>query len=145
MYEGGLRTPMIVRWPGEVAAGQTSDLAWYFADVLPTLAELGDGKTPAGIDGVSVLPTILGENQDLSERVLYWEFFESGFQQAARQGDWKAVRLALGEPLELYDLSKDLEESNNVASLHPEVVARFENILKTARSPSNNWPVEGLD
>ena len=145
MYEGGIRTPMIVRWPGKVAAGTTSDLAWYFADVLPTVAELAGGKAPSGIDGLSVLPTILGETQDLSERYLYWEFFESGFQQAVRQGDWKAVRLKLGEPLELYDLSKDEVEENNVAAQHPKVVSRFEAYLKTARSPSRNWPVEELD
>lgn len=145
MYEGGLRTPMIVRWPGQVAASQTNDLPWYFADVLPTLAELGDAQAPANIDGVSVLPTILGENQDLGDRMLYWEFFESGFQQAVRLGDWKAIRLAVGEPLELYDLSKDIGESRNLASKYPEVVARFETLLKSARSPSTNWPVEKLD
>lgn len=145
MYEGGIRTPMIVRWPGKVEAGQTSDAAWYFADVLPTLANLGDAKAPAGIDGMSVLPTILGDKQDLSNRVLYWEFFENGFQQAVRQGDWKAIRLALGKPLELYDLSKDESESNNIAESHPEIIAQMEAILKTARTPSENWPVEGLD
>jgi arylsulfatase A-like enzyme len=145
MYEGGLRTPMIVRWPGKVAANTTNDTAWYFADVLPTVAELAGATAPAGIDGVSVVPSILGKPQDLSRRTLYWEFFESGFQQAVRQGDWKAVRLKLGEPLELYDLSKDEIEANNVATRYPDVVAHFESILKTARTPSRNWPVEGLD
>lgn len=145
MYEGGIRTPMIVRWPGRVTANTTSDLPWYFADVLPTFAELANAKAPAGIDGVSVLPTILGKKQDLSERYLYWEFFENGFQQAVRQDNWKAIRLALGEPLELYDLSNDESESNNIAANHPKIVAQMETILKTARTPSENWPVEELD
>jgi|TARA_B110000495_G_C22994682_1_gene586205 arylsulfatase A-like enzyme len=145
MYEGGLRTPMIVRWPGQVAAGKTNDTAWYFADALPTFAEIAGLKVPSGIDGVSVLPTILGNKQDLSDRVLYWEFFESGFQQAVRQGDWKAIRMAPGKALELYDLSKDESESNNIAANHPDIIAEMESIFKTARTPSENWPVEELD
>lgn len=145
MYEGGLRTPMIVRWPGQVAAGKTNDTAWYFADALPTFAEIAGLKVPSGIDGVSVLPTILGNKQDLSNRVLYWEFFESGFQQAVRQGDWKAIRMAPGKALELYDLSKDESESNNIAANHPDIIAEMESIFKTARTPSENWPVEELD
>ena len=145
MYEGGLRTPMIVRWPGQVAAGETNDTAWYFADALPTFAEIAGLKAPSGIDGVSVLPTILGNKQDLSNRVLYWEFFESGFQQAVRQGDWKAIRMAPGKPLELYDLSKDESESENIAESNPEIIAKMEAVLKTVRTPSDNWPVEELD
>ena len=145
MYEGGLRTPMIVRWPGKVAAGATDDTAWYFADVLPTLAELTGAQVPDGLDGLSVLPTLLGQKQDLSDRYLYWEFFESGFQQAIRKGNWKGIRLALGAPLELYDLSKDEVEANNLAAQHPDVVAELEAILATARTPSRNWPVAELD
>ena len=145
LYEGGIRTPMIVRWPGKVAAGKTDDLTWYFADLLPTLAELTGATAPAKIDGVSVLPTILGESQNLSDRYLYWEFYENGFQQAIRQGDWKAIRLAPGASLELYDLSIDEVEANNIATQHPEKVDTFEATLKTARSPSTNWPVAALD
>ena len=145
MYDGGLRTPMIVRWPGKVTANATSDLTWYFADVLPTLAELAGAQGPKNVDGVSVAPTILGESQNLEERVLYWEFFERGFQQAVRLGDWKAVRLVPGEPLELYDLSKDESEANDVAANHPKIIAQVEAYLKTARTPSENWPVEALD
>tara|TARA_B100001057_G_C22325618_1_gene747451 strand:- start:218 stop:628 length:411 start_codon:yes stop_codon:yes gene_type:complete len=136
---------MIVRWPGKVTASATSDLTWYFADVLPTLAELAGAQGPKNVDGVSVAPTILGESQNLEERVLYWEFFERGFQQAVRLGDWKAVRLVPGEPLELYDLSKDESEANDVAANHPKIIAQVEAYLKTARTPSENWPVEALD
>ena len=145
MYEGGIRTPMIVRWPGKVAASATDNTPWYFADVLPTLADLAGANAPENIDGVSVLPTLLGQTQDLSDRYLYWEFFESGFQQAIRKGDWKGIRLALGAELELYDLSKDEAEANNVAAQHPDVVSELEGILATARTPSENWPVPELD
>lgn len=145
MYEGGIRTPMIARWPGAIAPGQVSDAAWYFADVLPTLADIAGAALPENTDGVSVLPTLRGEEQDLSNRPLYWEFFERGFQQAVRKGDWKAIRLELDGPLELYDLSKDAGETRNVASSHPDVVAEMETILRQSRSPSENWPVPELD
>jgi arylsulfatase A-like enzyme len=141
MYEGGLRTPMVVRWPGEVPAGTTSDTVWTFADFLPTAAELADVRPPAGIDGVSVLPTLLGRSQDLSDRMLYWEFFERGFQQAARWKNWKAIRPKIGGPLELYDLTTDLGETNNVAGQHPDVVKRIERFLQSARTESTAWPV----
>ena len=142
MYEGGIRTPMIVRWPGKVAGGKTNDFPWYFADVLPTLATLAEAEAPDGLDGMSVLPSILGEDQP-NDRFLYWEFFESGFQQAVRWKNWKAVRLAPGEPLELYDLSNDESEARDLAAEHPDIVAKFETYLKGARTESKNWPVEG--
>lgn len=143
MYEGGIRSPMIVRWPGQVAAGATNDFPWYFADVLPTLAEIGGANAPSGIDGISVVPSILGEKQS-DDRFLYWEFFESGFQQAVRWKNWKAVRLKIGEPLELYDLSKDESETTNIAAQHPDIIAKFETYLATARTESKNWPTNGL-
>ena len=144
MYDGGIRTPMIVRYPGKIAAGSESDLAWYFPDVLPTLAELAGVTTlPKSIDGVSVLPTLLGGKQDLRDRFLYWEFFERGFQQAVRWRDWKAVRRSPGRPLELYDLAEDPSEKRNVAAEHPDIVAAIEEYLKTARTKSRNWPLKG--
>jgi arylsulfatase A-like enzyme len=143
MYEGGIRTPMIVRWPGKVPAGRTNDVPWYFADVLPTLADLVDVPSPANIDGVSVLPTILGKDQpELLARPLYWEFFEKGFQQAARRGKWKAIRKKRGEPIELYDLSTDIREQQNIAAEHPHVVRQFDLFLSEARSESENWPLK---
>ena len=90
---------MLVRWPGVIRPQQTSDLAWYFADVLPTLVELGGAEIPGNIDGVSVAPTLRGEKQDLSDRMLYWEYTEKTFQQAARRGTWKVVRPKRGEVL----------------------------------------------
>jgi arylsulfatase A-like enzyme len=140
MYEGGIRTPMITHWPGHIKAGTESDLPWYFADVLPTLADLANVDPPAEIDGVSVLPTILGKQQKLDKRFLYWEYFEKGFQQAVRWGDWKTVTGKPGQKMELYDLANDIGETEDVASQHPDVVARIEAYLKTARTESKEFP-----
>jgi arylsulfatase A-like enzyme len=141
LYEGGIRVPMIVRWPGRVPAGKTSDFAWYFADFLPTAADLAGADTPKNIDGESIVPVLLGERQDLGDRFLYWEYFEKGFQQAVRWRNFKAIRLKQGEPLLVFDLSEDIGEQNNVADKHPEVITRIEEYLKTARTESINWPI----
>lgn len=140
-YEGGLRTPMIARWPGRVPAGTISDCVWYFADFLPTAAEVAGVDPPQNLDGVSLLPTLLGRTQKLDERFLYWELPWGGFRQAVRRGDWKAVRPAPGKPLELYHLGNDPGEQHDVAAQHAEVVRMFEDYLKTARFDSPNWPV----
>lgn len=142
MYEGGIRTPMIVRWPGKVPANQTSDAVWSFTDVMATLAELANTSAPAYTDGLSVVPALLGGNELYKDRMIYWEFHERGFQQAVRWRDWKAVRLAQGEPLELYDLSWDIAETTDVADRHPDVVAEIEGFLRVARTESRNWPLE---
>ncbi|HLB74045.1 MAG TPA: sulfatase-like hydrolase/transferase, partial [Sedimentisphaerales bacterium] len=142
MYEGGIRTPMIVRWPGKVQAGKIDRTAvWCFADFLPTMADLVGAELPDNIDGISVLPTIIGKKQRTDDRFLYWEFFESGFNQAVRWRNYKAVRLGVGKPIELYDLDKDPAETTDIAGQTPKVVERIENYLKTARTDSENWPV----
>ena len=140
LYEGGIRVPMIVRWTGTVRSGQVSDFPWAFWDFLPTAAEIGGvkDKIPPNIDGQSVLPTLLGKSQRPHE-FLYWEFHEKGSKQAVRAGNWKAVRHAIDKPIELYDLKTDLGETNNVASSHPDVAARIETYLKTARTDSPRW------
>jgi arylsulfatase A-like enzyme len=142
LYEGGVRVPMIARWPGHIAAGRASDQVWTFWDFLPTAAELARAMAPAGLDGISVLPTLLGKGEQKQHDFLYWEFHERGFQQAVRMGDWKAVRSAWGEPLELYDLRTDLAEKHNVAGQHAEIVDRIEEYLKTARTASARWPIK---
>jgi arylsulfatase A-like enzyme len=147
LYEGGIRVPMIVRWPGRVAENTTSDVAWGFWDFLPTVAELAGTRGPEGLDGISMLPTILGDkaaNQKRSERTFYWEHSTFNRQtsqlrtdtmiQAVRMGNWKAVRPKPGAPLELYDLGRDIGETSNVAAAHRDVVARIEAYLKTART-----------
>lgn len=143
VFEGGLRVPMIARWPGHVPAGKVSDAPWYFADVLPTLAELAGAKPPAKIDGVSVLLTLLGKEQNLADRFLYWEQTGGRFDQAVRWRNWKAVRLGKDTPLELYDLKDDPSETKDIAAANPSVIREIEEYLKTARTDSEEWPVEG--
>ncbi len=141
MYEGGIRVPMIVRWTGRIPAGAVNDQVWAFWDFLPTAAEIAGVKPPPGLDGISMLPALLGQKQTNQHDFLYWEFHERGSKQAVRMGDWKAVLLEPGQPLELYDLKADLGETNNVAADHPSVVARIEAFLKTARTESDRWPM----
>ncbi len=144
LYEGGIRVPMIVRWPGKIKAGAVSDQVWAFWDFLPTAAEIAGVRPPEKTDGISMLPALLSQPQTNQHAFLYWEFHERGFHQAVRLGDWKAVRLEPGKPLELYNLKTDLGETTNVAGQNPEIIARFEQYLKTARSDSAHWPVPKL-
>jgi arylsulfatase A-like enzyme len=141
LYEGGIRVPFIASWPGTIPAGRVSDYAWAHWDLFPTLAEIAGAKTPGGLDGRSMTRALRGEAQPPHEP-FYWEFHERGFQQAARMGRWKAIRPARGAPLELYDLETDPHESTNVASAHPDVVARMETYLAGARTDSPLWPIK---
>lgn len=142
MYEGGLRSPSIARWPGKIKAGAVSSQVWTFADFLPTLAELTGTQPPARLklDGVSILAT-LTEGKTIEHPPIYFEFHERGFSQAARIGDWKAVRLGTKLPIELYNLKTDLAEKENVAAAHPDVVKRFDAYLRSARTESDLWPI----
>jgi arylsulfatase A len=138
LYEGGIRVQLIVRWPGRIKAGKTSDEVWAHWDLLPTLAELAGASTPREIDGISFAPALLGRRQKRHE-YLYWEFFERGFQQAVRLGDWKGVKPAHDKPIELYNLARDRGEQEDVASKNAKVTARIEAIMKSARTQSALW------
>ncbi len=143
LYEGGIRVPLIARWPGRIKAGAVSDHVSAFWDFLPTLAELAGAPSPAGTDGISLLPTLLGRpEQQKRHESLYWEFHEGGSIQAVRMGRWKAIR-PFGKPLELYDLQTDIGETHNVADNHPDIVAQMEKYLTTARTKSEFWPLKG--
>ncbi len=145
LYEGGIRVPTIVRWPGHIASGSTSGVVGSFADVLPTLADLAGGSVPEGIDGLSIVPTLTGnpKSQEL-HKYLYWEFYERGGTRAVRMGEWKAVAKSFfGKELELYHLPTDLGEQKNVAAEHPEIVARALAAMKDAHRPSPMWKVRG--
>jgi arylsulfatase A-like enzyme len=140
LYEGGIRVPMLARWPGMIRPG-VSNFPWAFWDFLPTACHLAGARPPEGIDGVSVLPSLFGRSQD-AERLLYWEFHERGFEQAARCGRWKALRHGTDKPIELYDLAADLGETRNVAADHPEIAAAMGEYLRSARTESKEFPVK---
>jgi arylsulfatase A-like enzyme len=145
LYEGGIRVPLIARWPGKIKAGSVTDHVSAFWDFLPTCAELAGQEPPANSDGISMLPTLMGwpERQKRHE-FLYWEFHERGGKQAVRMGDWKAVRLNVNKnpdsPLELYDLRKDIGEKHNIAARHPDVIRKIEDYMRTARTDVAKWP-----
>jgi arylsulfatase len=151
VYEGGLRVPFIARWPGRIRGGSTSDLPCYFPDIMPTLLDVAGAKdkTPRGLDGLSMAPTLFGQGEKQPKHdFLYWEFAGYGGQQAVRQGDWKAVRRNLHKgkiDTELYNLREDEGEQTNVAARHPEVVRRLEEILRREHTPNTVFPIKVLD
>lgn len=141
LYEGGIRMPTIAHWPGNIAAGSKSDHISAFWDVLPTFCELAAINQPSGIDGISFLPTLLGQEESQQRHdYLYWEFYEAGGKQAVLQGDWKLVKLNLRDDTkpvvtELYNIKDDLGETRNIADDHPDKVAELEDLLAKAHSP----------
>ncbi|MFZ0282685.1 MAG: arylsulfatase [Bacteroidales bacterium] len=145
MYEGGIRTPLIVRWPEKIKPGSVSGHISAFWDVMPTIAEITGASTPEGIDGISFLPALLGKESDQKRHeYLYWEFHEQGGKAAVRMGDWKAVKRDIDKTpqgaTELYNLTADIGESTDVASSNPEIVKRMEEIFKEAHTPSEVFP-----
>ncbi len=143
LYEGGIRCPLLVRWPGKVKAGSTSDHISAHWDLFPTFCELAGTETPRNLDGISFLPTLLGKKQEQHE-YLYWEFFEGGGKRAVRIGKWKAVQNQLtrkgqNASVEIYDLTTDRAEKNNLATRKPELIARARDIFKQAHTPSKIW------
>jgi len=145
LYEGGIRVPLIARWPGRIEAGSGTNLVSAFWDFLPTCCDLVGIAPPEGVDGLSMLPTLLGKpGRQRKHRFLYWEFHEQGKKQAVRMGHWKGVRLNVAKnpdgPIELYDLRTDLGETMDVAQDFPEIVEQIAGIMRTARAPSEHWP-----
>ena len=163
MYEGGLRVPMLARWPNRIAPGTVSDFPWMFMDAMPTFAEVAGVSVPGNIDGHSVMPTLRGAQQKPHDH-LYWELtpFQSSDlpnyewkgvgardiapKQALRMGDWKAVRPDNGTPMELYNLKHDIRESRDLAAREPEVLARLEQTIAANRTeprpqsqPPHRW------
>ena len=134
LWEGGIRVPMIARWPGHVPAGRTSDFATAFCDFLPTAAELAHAQAPPGLDGISIVPVLLGKGQKPRD-FHYWENLQGAkLAKAVRMGTWKGCQAAAGQALELYELASDRGEAKNVAADHADVVKRIEAIMQQAHT-----------
>ncbi|MEC9093611.1 MAG: sulfatase-like hydrolase/transferase, partial [Planctomycetota bacterium] len=137
LYEGGLKIPSLVYWPGKIQAQAVSDLIWYQADVFPTLTELVDGEAPADLDGLSILPTILGEaavgRKQEQHEMLYWEF---GGQLAVRYGQWKGIKMASkAAQWALYDLSQDVSETIDLSQQQPAILEKMKQFAKDSHVP----------
>jgi arylsulfatase A len=140
LYEGGIRVPLLVRWPGEVKAGTRTGHISAFWDIMPTLSQLAGATAPENIDGISFLPTLLGETGQQEHGYLYWEFYEMGGRRALRKDDWKAVQYDISNhpeaPLMLFNLLDDPGEKQDVSSLHPELVREMEQLMEQAHTDS---------
>jgi len=143
MHEGGIRAPMLARWPGVIKAGtQTTHLS-SFQDVLPTMAEILAQPVPAQVDGISMWPTLRGDGSaQVTHDFLYWEFCQGQeqkvFAQVVRQGPWKAY-LEVGKAMEIFHLDRDPFEQDDIAAQHPDRVADMHRLIAQSRTP---WPVE---
>ncbi len=131
LHDGGIRVPTIVRWPGRVRAGSVSEFPWYFADFLPTVADIVGFDVPEGVDGSSILPALLETGTSGDDRFLYWGG-TPGRAEAVRWGRWKAVREGPDRPLELFDLSSDIGEERDVSAEHEEIVGKILAYLASA-------------
>lgn len=151
VYEGGIRVPLIVRWPARgagVAPGTISDLPAAFYDILPTLADLAGDSSRLATDGISLVPTLTGRGRQRHHRFLFWDFNGYGGQQAVRMGQWKGVRQNLEKgstEIELYNLRDDPAERLNVAAQHPRIIRELERVMRENHIPSPIFPVPVLD
>jgi len=142
LTDGGIRVPFIARWPGKIKPGSVSNHVGYFGDFMATAAELADVSPPANLDSLSLVPTLLGRDAaQTKHEYLYWEFYEGGVSQAVLlQGRWKGIRLKkVTAPIQLYDVKNDIGEEHDVAADHPDVVARIDKIMSTARVDNEFW------
>jgi uncharacterized sulfatase len=140
LTEGGIRVPMIVRWPGVAPAGVTSDHVGYHPDFFPTAMDLAGAETPKGLDGLSFLPSIRGEaGKQRTHKYLYWEFYERVPTQAMRVGNWKGIRqpFPVGH-IQVYDLKADPGETQDVAAQHVDVMHRFEGLMNEAHKAAED-------
>jgi len=146
LYEGGIRVPMIARWDGKIAKGSRTDHISAFWDILPTFSEILEIPVPQDLDGISMLPTLTGENEEQQIHPhLYWESHESGGRQAIRKEDWKLVRYNINKDgaYELYNLAQDPSETNDLASGMPEKVMELAVLLEASRTSSEVFKFVG--
>ncbi|MCI0662906.1 MAG: arylsulfatase [Acidobacteria bacterium] len=143
LYEGGVRVPLIARWPGRIKPGTVSKHVGYHGDLLATFSELTGQGQPRELDSISILPELSGHKAEQKQhQYIYFEFYEQGGRQSVRFGDWKAIR----EPIftgsvQLYDLAKDPGETNDLAGLHPKIVERAVKMMTEAHQPDPVWKV----
>lgn len=144
LYEGGIKVPFIVRWPGKIQPGSRCDYIGAFWDVMPTLMEVAGVRKKLNIDGISFLASLLSRKQAQTHKYLYWEFHEGGGRQAVRMGKWKGVRLNVSKNpaglIELYNLDEDPYEKENIAGKYPSVVAQMDKYMHEAHQPSVLFP-----
>ncbi len=133
LYDGGIRVPMIVFWPGHIKPNTVSNFPSAFWDYLPTACDLAGIELLQKVDGVSYLPTLLGKKQP-PRNYLFWKSSDKGdgTQVAVRYGKWKGIRMDYTKPVELYDLTKDKSETHNEAEKYPDVVKKIESIMREA-------------
>ncbi|MEE8450328.1 MAG: arylsulfatase, partial [Thermoguttaceae bacterium] len=133
LYDGGIRVPTIARWPGVIEPGRESGHVSAFQDIMPTLAELAGVDCPK-TDGISMVPALLGKGEQGKHEHLFWEFYEGGGKKAVLKGKFKGIRLNTFKnpdgPIELYDITTDIAEQQNLASEHPDIVADMARIMK---------------
>ena len=144
VYEGGIRVPMIVSWPGHVKPGTETDFMCSFWDLMPTFRDLTGSASPEGMDGVSLLPLLEGRKGQRKHDFLYFEFQELDGRQAVREGDWKLVHLDIRSEApryELYNLARDPGETEDVSAFYPDIVARLQAIMARAHLPNPDFPV----
>jgi len=143
LYEGGIRVPMIVNWPGKVKAGTKSDHIGAFWDLMPTFAEICNRK-PEYTDGISFLPELLSRKQNIHES-LYWEFHESGGRQAVRMDQWKGIRQNIisdpNAPIELYDLKNDPEEKKDLSKKYKDIVKTMRTVMDQQHVENDDFPL----
>lgn len=140
LYEGGIRVPMIARWPGKIKPGTSTDLMSAFWDILPTLCAVSGVNPSETLDGLSLLPVLMGKDNQKKHDYLYWEFYEQDGKQAVRYEKWKGIRQGVKEnrnaPIELYDLTEDPGESENIAEEYPEIISIMDSLMNKAHEPS---------
>ena len=149
LYEGGIRVPLIAHWPARVPPGKVSAHPCAFWDFLPTACELAEIKTPQGLDGISLVPTLTGRGEQARHELLYWEFHEGEGRRALRMDDWKLVQYGLVADkiggCELYHLPSDPSEKNNLAKKEQPRLTRMLEKMNGARTTSDRFPFPSLD
>ncbi len=146
LTEGGIRVPFIASWPGKIPAGEVSDEVIAFWDMMPTFAELAGADVPGEMDGISVVDALMGKEIKNPHPYWYWDYghCRDRFDQAVRMGDWKGIRLGVDSDIQLYDLSKDIGEENDLSDRHPEIVPKIEKIMSEAVIPNDRYEVGNL-